>query len=219
MTPSDKISPTVFVVADDQQQLDSLEILLDVLGFAVRPFTSLAQFLSFYRPQMPGCLLVDIHLVDSGIHDIFEQVKERSLRLATIVIAESADQTALAPDEIADVDILARPIDREALVDSVHKALALDVQWRLRDAESAALEDRIRRLNDRDRETLQMILSGETNKSMAARFFLSERAAKMRRSALLRKLRVRTVAELTNLTGNRPSATEPHSPTGKRQFR
>ena len=88
MTPSDKISPTVFVVADDQQLLDSLEILLDVLGFAVRSFTNLAHFLSFYRPQMPGCLLFDLHMSGARIQDVYAQVKERGLRLATIVIAE-----------------------------------------------------------------------------------------------------------------------------------
>ena len=219
MTPSDKISPTVFVVADDQQLLDSLEILLDVLGFAVRPFTSVAHFLSYYRPQMPGCLLIDIHLPGSSIQEVSDQFRQRGLRLATIVIGQGSDRAGIAPDEPSDVHILATPIDREALVESVHKALALDAQWRRRDAESAALEERIRRLSDRDRETLQMILAGEPNKSIAARLFLSERAAKMRRSALLRKLKVRTVAELTNLTGNQPSATEPHSRTGERQFR
>jgi FixJ family two-component response regulator len=219
MTPSDKISPTVFVVADDQQLLDSLEILLDVLGFAVRPFTSFAHFLSFYRPQIPGCLLVDIPTVSSGIHDIHDQVKRRGLRLATIVIAESTDRAAIVTNEMSDVDFLTRPIDRDALVDCVHKALALDAQWRQRDAESAALEERIRRLNDRDRETLQMILAGEPNKSMAARFFLSERAAKMRRSALLCKLKVRSVAELTNLTAGPLDAPESQTPVGEGQYR
>lgn len=215
MTPSDKISPTVFVVADDQPLLDSLEILLDVLGFAVRPFTSLAHFLSYYRPQMPGCLLIDIHLPGSSIQEVSDQFRQRGLRLATIVLGAGIDRAGIAPDETCDVDVLAIPIDREALVESVHKALALDAQWRQRDAESAALEERIRRLNDRDRETLQMILAGEPNKSMAARFFLSERAAKMRRSALLRKLQVRSVVELTNLT----IAPDPHSPAGEHQFR
>jgi FixJ family two-component response regulator len=209
----------VFVVADDQQLLDTLEILLDVLGFAVRPFTSLAHFLGFYRPQMPGCLLFDLHLGDARIQDVYAQVKERGLRLATIVIAESADTTVtFAPAEMPDVDILARPLERDALIDSVNKALALDAQWRQRDVECAALEERIRRLSDRDRETLQMILAGEPAKSMAARFFLSERAAKLRRSALLRKLKVLTVVELTNPTALRPIAPEPRSTAGERQL-
>jgi two-component system response regulator DctR len=219
MTPSDKISPTVFVVADDQQLLDSLEILLDVLGFAVRPFTSVEHFLGFYRPQMPGCLLLDIHMAGRDLHDVYERSKQHGLRLATIVIAEGTDGAAIAPPDMPDVDVLSRPIDRDSLVDSVHKALALDAQWRQHDAESAALEERICHLSDRDRETLQMILAGESNKSMAAKFFLSERAAKMRRSALLRKLQVRSVAELTSFAAGRPIADEPHSSASERQFR
>jgi FixJ family two-component response regulator len=219
MTPSDKICPTVFVVADDQQLLDSLEILLDVLGFAVRPFTSLAHFLSFYRPQMPGCLLFDLHVADASIQDVYAPIKERGLRLATIVIAESADTTAtFAPAEMPDLSILARPLERDALIDSVNQALALDARWRQRDAECAALEGRIRRLSDRDRETLQMILAGEPAKSLAARFFLSERAAKMRRSALLRKLKVRSIAELNDLTAGNEIQPEPTGSASERQL-
>ena len=114
------------------------------------------------------------------------------------------------------MNILARPLERDALIDSVNKALALDSQWRQRDAECAALEERIRRLSTRDRETLQMILSGEPAKSVAARFFLSARAAKMRRSALLRKLRVHSVAELTDLTAGNEIEPEPTGSASER---
>ena len=68
-----------------------------------------------------------------------------------------------------------------------------------RDADYAALEDRIRRLSDRERETLEMIQAGESNKMMAAKLFVTERAIEMRRAAIMRKLQVGSVAELLDL--------------------
>jgi DNA-binding NarL/FixJ family response regulator len=50
------------------------------------------------------------------------------------------------------------------------------------------------------RETLELIWAGESNESMAAKLFLTERAVEMRRSALMKKLQVRSVAELLDLT-------------------
>jgi FixJ family two-component response regulator len=62
------------------------------------------------------------------------------------------------------------------------------------------LSSRIARLSERERETLALIQAGCSNKAMAARLFLSERAVEMRRSAIMRKLQVSSVAELLDLT-------------------
>jgi len=51
----------------------------------------------------------------------------------------------------------------------------------------------------RDRETLELLLAGTSNKSMAAKLFISERAVEMRRAAIMRKLQVRSLAELLEL--------------------
>jgi FixJ family two-component response regulator len=217
MTPSDRINPTIFVIADDQLLLDSLEILLDVLGFAVRSFIGVDQFLSFYRPQMPGCLLLECHTTGGERDDLLRQSRNCGFRLATIVAVDGDAESALAIRELhPDIDLLIRPYDRDTLVDHVNKALALDAAWRQRDAECVALEERIRRLGKRDRETLRMIQAGEPNKTMAAKFSLTESAAKMRRSALLRKLQVRSVAELTDLTAGTQLEAAPVGSADKR---
>jgi FixJ family two-component response regulator len=98
------------------------------------------------------------------------------------------------------VEFLEKPFDRETLLNRVQRALELDAQWRSQDAKFAALAARIAVLNERDRETLQMIQAGESNKAMAAKLFISERAVEMRRSSLMKKLQVSSVAELIDLT-------------------
>ncbi|HEX4150553.1 MAG TPA: LuxR C-terminal-related transcriptional regulator, partial [Pirellulales bacterium] len=67
------------------------------------------------------------------------------------------------------------------------------------EAEFTAVQERISRLSDRERETLELLLAGESNKAMAARLLLSQRAVEMRRAGIMRKLQVRSMAELLDL--------------------
>jgi two-component system response regulator FixJ len=98
------------------------------------------------------------------------------------------------------IEFLEKPFDGATLAELVRKGLELDAQWRRREADFAALKERVERLSERDRETLNLILAGESNKTMAAKLFISQRAVEMRRAAIMRKLDVRSLAELLDLT-------------------
>jgi FixJ family two-component response regulator len=193
--------PTVFVVDDDQQMRDSLVALLEVLGFQVQAFSGPGGFLRHYRPEMPGCLLLDIRMPRQSGLELYGQLLNEGKRLPVIFITAHADvTTAVAAMKTGAIEFLEKPFDRETLVDRLRKALALDAQWRQREADFAQLSDRVAQLNDRQRETLELIRAGETNKAIAAKLLITERAVEMRRSAIMRKLQVRSLAELIDLT-------------------
>jgi FixJ family two-component response regulator len=133
--------------------------------------------------------------------DFYKQLLREGKRLPVIFISADADvSTAVAAMKTGAIEFLEKPIDCDTLLARVHKAIALDAEWRRQDAAYTALAEQIRQLSDRDRETLELIQAGESNKSMAARLFLTERAVEMRRAALMKKLQVSSVAELLDLT-------------------
>ncbi|MBI3469688.1 MAG: response regulator transcription factor [Planctomycetes bacterium] len=201
MSQSLCIKPTVFVVDDDQQMRDSLVALLEVLDFRVQAFSGPAGFLRSYRPEMPGCLLLDVRMPRQSGIELSEQLLSEGKRLPVIFITAHADVTmAVAAMKTGAIEFLEKPFDRETLVDRLRKALELDAQWRRREAEFAQLRDRVAQLNDRQRETLELIRAGETNKAIAAKLLITERAVEMRRSSIMRKLQVRSLAELLDLT-------------------
>jgi FixJ family two-component response regulator len=201
--------PSVFVVDDDKQLLDSLAGLLDVLGFQVRAFDSPSSFLRFYRSEMPGCLLLDVRMPQQSGLDLYERLLREGKRMPVIFITGYADvSTAVTAMKIGAIDFLEKPFDRGTLLDRVQTALALDAEWRKRDNDYATISERIKQLSDREWETLKLIQAGESNKSMAAKLFLTERAVEMRRSAIMKKLQVRSVAELLNLTTTHRILTE-----------
>lgn len=192
---------TAFVVDDDRDMCRSLVALLEAMRFSVRSFSSAASFHRFYRADMPGVLLLDVQMpVQNGL-ELYEQLLQEGRRLPVIFITAHTDvPTAVAAMKTGAIEFLEKPFDRLALAELVRKGLSLDHQWRQRDAEFAVLKERIERLSERDRETLSLILAGESNKTMAAKLFISQRAVEMRRAAIMRKLNVRSLAELLDLT-------------------
>ncbi len=201
MQPPSPNSPTVFVVDDDEQLRDSLRALLEVLNFQVRAFSTPGSFHRYYRAGMPGCLLLDLRMPRQNGLQLYEQLLREGKRLPVIFVTAHADVTsAVAAMKSGAIEFLEKPFDRETLLDLVIKALKLDSEWRAQDAQLKALESRIACLSERERETLVLIQAGDSNKAMAAKLFLTERAVEMRRSAIMRKLQVGSVAELLDLT-------------------
>lgn len=200
MTSAQIKTPTVYVVDDDRPMRESLVALIRAMGFEARGFGSAGEFHQFYEQSMPGCLVLDVRMpVQSGL-ELYEQLLREDKRLPVIFITAHADvSTAVAAMKTGAVEFLEKPFDRETLTMLLNKAVSLDTQWRQRAADFAAIDQRIGRLNERDRETLQLILAGASNKVMASRLFISERAVELRRAAIMRKLEVRSVAELLEI--------------------
>lgn len=201
MKPSSEPRPTVFVVDDDEAMRDSLVMLVETMGFAARGFATAGAFHRFYEPGLPGCLVLDVRLPGKSGVELYEQLIREEKRLPVIFITAHADvTTAVAAMKTGAIEFLEKPFDRRTLLDRIERALAIDAQWRRRQASFAALDERIARLNDRDQETLQLILAGESNKVMAVKLDISERAVEMRRAVIMRKLGVESLAELLDLT-------------------
>jgi FixJ family two-component response regulator len=194
-------TPTVYVVDDDDEFRASLVMLLEVLQYKTIHFGSTSDFLAYYRPEYAGCLILDVRMPRQSGLQLYEQMVREGKRLPVIFMTAHADiPTAVAAMKTGAIEFLEKPFDRHVMVDRINSALKLDAQWRSRKEQFSIMQDRIDRLNDRDRETLTLILAGETNKAMAEKLFISERAVEMRRSNIMKKLDVATLAELLDLT-------------------
>ena len=197
--PSSPIS-TVFVVDDDEPMRESVAALLEALGFNVRTFSTPGAFHRFYRKHMAGCLLLDVRMPRQSGLELYEQLLREGKKLPVIFLTAHANVSlAVAAMKTGAIEFLEKPCERDALVEVVRKGLQLDAHWRARDKRYAAVSERIAKLTPSQRETLELIRSGETNKAIAARLAVSERAVEMRRATIMRKLQVRTAAELVEV--------------------
>ncbi|MBX7166274.1 MAG: response regulator [Pirellulales bacterium] len=209
MPPSSVAKPTVFVVDDDDQMRESLYVLLEMLGFAVQAFASPGLFLRHYRPEMSGCLILDIQMPRMSGVQLYEEMQAQGKHLPVIFITAHADvSTAVAAMKTGAIEFLEKPFDRATLLDCVQRALLRDAQLREREADFAALARKIAQLTPRDRETLDLVQQGLTNKAISGRLQITERAVEMRRASIMHKLGVRSLAELIELTSTHRLLTE-----------
>lgn len=194
------MQPTVFVVDDDEDMRASLIVLLRALKFRARGFASGADFQQAYDQRQPGCLVLDVKMpVQSGL-ELYETLLKQGKRLPVIFITAHAEvETAVAAMKTGAIEFLEKPFDRHTLVQLVQKAIQLDKQWRMRDDQFSQLDAQITRLTSRERVTLDLIIAGAPNKSMANQLEISERAVEMRRASIMRKLGVRSLAELLDM--------------------
>ena len=193
-------SPTVFVVDDDPEMRKSLVMLIQAMGHEVDTFCSGPQFRNYYKADMPGCLLSDIQMPRQTGLELYEDLLQTGRRLPVIFMTAHANvTTAVAAMKTGAIEFLEKPFGHATLAKLLDKALALDSQWRSKQAELAEVESQINSLTSREQETLQLILEGLSNKVMAKRQAVTERAIEMRRARIMQKLGVRSVPELLNV--------------------
>lgn len=194
-------SQTVFVVDDDCDLRDSVQLLLKTVGYQVEAYPTAEDFVSAYTTTRPGCLILDIRMPGKSGLELYEHLVRSSRRIPVIFITAHADvSTAVHAMKSGAIEFLEKPFPSERLLELVSRALQVDETWRSSEARYQQLNQAVEKLSLTDRETLEMILEGGTNKAMAARLFISERAVELRRQRLMQRLNVRSVPELLELT-------------------
>lgn len=192
--------PTVSVVDDDDDFRESLLSLLTALGYCATGYRNADDYLRRADQADPGCLMLDIRMPGQNGIDFYGDLVRAGKKRPVIFITAHADvSTAVAAMKTGAIEFLEKPFRKEVLDELVARAFRLDAEWRGSEERFRRLDEAIRGLSATDLETLSLILAGETNKAMAARLFISERAVEMRRQRLMQKLGVRSVPELLDL--------------------
>lgn len=193
--------PTVYIVDDDPDMRDSLRWLIKTVGLRAETFPSAASFLRDFAPNGPGCLILDVRMPDTSGLDLFEELVAGGEGMPVIFITAYADvPMAVRAMKSGAVEFVEKPFNRQTLLDKVQRAIKDDVNRRRRLAASEIVLAKLQRLTDKEREVLELIKDGRPNKEIATRLVITPRAVELRRSSLMRKLGVRTLAELLRLT-------------------
>lgn len=203
--PSDSI---VFVVDDDAAVCDSLRFLIESVGLQVRTFSSADEFLAAYTPDQPGCLVLDIRMPGMSGLELQEQLAKRGYTLPVIIITAHGDvPSAVRAMHAGAVDFVSKPFNAQSLLDRVHQALAKDARTRRDEAVRAAIAAKVALLTPREREVMDLVVSGMSNKGIAAQLQLSAKTVETHRARVMEKMEAGSVAELVRmvLTAREPA--------------
>ena len=180
----------VFVVDDDRAVRDSIAMLVRAEGLAVRTFDSARSFLAGWDHAEESCLIVDLRLPDLSGLELQERLAATADAPPIIFLTGFGTvPSAVHALKAGAMDYLEKPVDPGALLARVREGLA-------RDRERRAELRRIMALTRREREILEQVAGGDTNKVIAANLGISVRTVELHRARGMRKLAVRSVPEL-----------------------
>lgn len=190
----------VFVIDDDRSMRDAINTLLSSSDLRAATFASLQEFQLAKRLDLPSCLVLDVRLPGGSGLDFQRDLATAKDHIPIIFITAYGDiPMSVQAMKAGAVDFLSKPFRNQDLLDAVHRALERDRMRRHHDAEIAALRKRLESLTPRERQVLPLVVSGLLNKQIAGELGITEAAAKVHRSQLMRKLGAESVAKLVKM--------------------
>ena len=191
--------PMIHVVDDDEAIRDSLRILLESSGHAVRTYPSAALFLEGAGATL-GCVLTDVRMPDMDGLALQRRLNERGLHLPVIVMTGQGDiAVAVRAMKEGALDFLEKPFDDDDLLAAVARALAEGERRQAREEISGEAARRMTALTAREREVLDLLVSGLPTKGIANALGASPRTIEVHRARVFEKLQARSLPELVRL--------------------
>lgn len=187
----------VYVIDDDLQVRESLSSLLRSVDMPVRLFGSAAEFLQSNLPDVPSCLVLDIRLPGVSGLDFQAQLAKSGIRMPVIFMTGHGDiPMSVRAMKAGAVDFLTKPFRDQDMLDAVHAALESERARRQSNLGLAELRARYETLTAREKDVMARVTKGLMNKQVAGEMGLSEITVKIYRGQVMRKMAVRSLADL-----------------------
>ncbi len=206
----DAPTPTVYLVDDDSELLTALQRLLESAGLQSAAFASAQAFLQSHDRVAPGCLVLDLSMPGVDGLALQRELARRGSPLPIVFLSGRGDIPATVQAmKHGATDFLTKPVDDTELLAAIEEALATDRQRRQGHAERDRIAASLSALTERERQVLEQVVAGRLNKQIAAELGTVEKTIKFHRANLMRKLGVRSVAELVKLAERAGIGTTP----------
>ena len=188
---------TVFIVDDEGTLRDSLGFLLESIRLRTESFDSAEAFLVKYTPDRAGCLVLDVRMPGLSGLDLMEQLNRVGASIPIIFLSAHGDvPLTVRAMKGGAFDFLQKPCNNQDFLDRVRQALALDRSRRSERQRSDSYSTRLAALTLRERQILDRVVDGQSNKLIARELGISHKTVEAHRGRLMRKMDAASFAEL-----------------------
>jgi FixJ family two-component response regulator len=189
--------PLVRVVDDDEGMRSALRRLLAVAKLDAELYASGSEFLETAQFDRPGCVLLDVNMPQMSGLQVQSALKQRHVALPVVFLTGSSDiPIAVAAMREGAVDFIEKPFDNEDLVARLRAAIERGLNARRDEASRLELQARAAKLTPREREVMDLVVTGLTSKEIARVVGASHRTVEIHRAHLMEKMVAGTLAEL-----------------------
>lgn len=193
-------NPAVIVIDDDANLRDSIGRLLRSLGFATRLFSSASDFLQSPPLDCPTCLVLDVRLSGESGLDLQQDLAAINRELPIIFITGHGDiPMSVQAMKGGAIEFLTKPFRDQELLDAVLVGICRDRVRRHNEKSVATIRERFEGLTSREREIIVQVVRGRLSKQIASDIGIAEATVKVHRSRLMRKMKARSLPELSRM--------------------
>lgn len=190
----------VFVIDDDPSIRDAITSLLRSVGHVVQAFASSRDFLLAARPDLPGCLVLDVRLPGRSGLEFQRELADSDIQIPIVFITGHGDiHMSVAAMKAGAIEFLTKPFRDQDLIDAVHRGIEGDARRRVDSAALAELRTLSETLTLREQEVMALVAKGQMNKQIADALQLSQVTVKVHRAQVMRKMHARSVPDLVRI--------------------
>jgi FixJ family two-component response regulator len=190
----------VYVVEDDASMRNAINNLLRSVGLVAQLFSSADEFLEAELAELPSCLILDVRLPGRSGLDLQRELIARNIKTPIIFITAHGDiPMSVRAMKTGAVEFLTKPFRDQDLLDAIQTSLTQDRARLEKEKELTEVRNRFQSLTAREREVLPLLVTGRSNKEIAAEIGTSEITVKVHRGNLMRKMQAGSLVDLVRM--------------------
>ena len=190
----------VYVIDDDEAMRHSLELLLSSVDYEVTLFESAQVFLDGIAKREFGCVVSDVRMPGIDGIELLRRLQTLNCRFPVIIMTGHGDvPLAVEAMKLGAVDFLEKPFDDDLLISMIDSGLKRAEPEARDEAATREIAERVATLSPRERQVMDGLVAGLSNKAIAREYDISPRTIEVYRANVMTKMQAGSLSELVRL--------------------
>lgn len=190
----------VYIIDDVEEVRSAVALLMQSVGLNVVAFSSASEFLEQFNEKMAGCILLDVRMPGMSGLELQQLLMQEDCCPPIIIVSGHGDvPLAVKAVKAGALDFIEKPFHEQTLLDSVHRAIEVDVKRRGESSRFVEIKKKFNSLTPREKQVLDLVSNGHRNKVIASELCLSPSTVEAHRKKVMEKMEATSLSDLMRM--------------------